>query len=192
MAASGCLQVLVATTTEIKHITVKKEENQHAISVQESLVQPLNHYLQLADQVNVMVEFEKTGRVFYDGTDGNITEIEFKNYADSLLGILMRGDRRKMEKLDHQPENMISKMLPSFLKMRYNKEVIELKIDEQRNILYCHGIVMGGWANGQSVIEVFSLGRLGDEFHQLATIHLWQIVNKLFEELIRQENYDLS
>ena len=58
----------------------------------------------------------------------------------------------------------MSKLLPPFLKMRYDKEVVSLKIDEQRNIMYCLGNQISGYAQGQSVIEVFYLGRLGNEF----------------------------
>ena len=86
-----------------------------------------------------MVECVKTGRVFFNGTDGNITEIRFEDYKNSFRGTFMYGDRRKMEKQDHQSENFLSKLIPSILKMRYVKEVDELKIDEQRNILYCLG-----------------------------------------------------
>ena len=60
-----------------------------------------------------MIEIEKTGRVFYDGTGGNITEIKFENYKDSLRGLFMYGDRRKMEKYDHQGENFIFKLIPN-------------------------------------------------------------------------------
>ena len=70
---TGCLHVLVATATEIKLILVKKEDNQHAIGVQESLIQSLNQEM----PPSIMIEFEKTGRIFYDGIDGNITEIKF-------------------------------------------------------------------------------------------------------------------
>ena len=66
-----------------------------------------------------MVECEKTGRVFFNGTGGNITELKFADYKNRLAGFLMYGDRRKMEKHDHQAENFISKLIPAVLKMRY-------------------------------------------------------------------------
>ena len=76
--------------------------------------------------------------------------------------------------------------------MRYTKEVVDIKIDEQRNIMYCLGIQQGGYAsgaNGQSVIEVFSLGRLGNEFTQLCSIGLWKIVAKLYKQLDQPDDY---
>lgn len=145
---------------------------------------------------SIIVEFQKTGRLFCDGTDGNITEIKFENSNETILGKLMYGDRRKLKKEDHQRENFLSKLIPSFVKtgllMRYTKEVVELKIDEQRNVMYCLGIQQGSYANGangQSVIEVFSLGRLGNECTQLCSIYLWKIAAKLYEQLGELDDY---
>ena len=71
-------------------------------------------------------------------------------------------DKRRLEKRDHQPENFISKILPYAMKLRYYKQVQEIKIDEQRNMLYCLGTMIGGKGDGMSLIEVFFLGDLAD------------------------------
>ena len=47
---------------------------------------------------------------------------------------------RKMEKADLQGENFISKMIPDFLKIRKLKEIVQLVVDDQRNMLYSLGI----------------------------------------------------
>ena len=79
---------------------------------------------QISDPVNVMVELEKTGRVFYDGTTGNVSEIVFKDYKNTFSGLFIKEfDKRKLEKLDHQNENIISKILPYAMKLRFNKIV---------------------------------------------------------------------
>ena len=121
IAIPGCLNVLVATASEIVLVHVRKAENSQSISVQWSSIQPMN---QISDPVTVMVELEKTGRVFYDGTTGNVSEIVFKDYKNTFGGLFMKEtDKRRLEKLDHQNENFISKILPYAMKLRFNKVV---------------------------------------------------------------------
>ena len=72
-------------------------------------------------------------------------------------------DKRKLESENHQKENFVTKMIPYMLKLDYYKVIEEIKIDEQRNMLYCLGSVIGGRGDGQSVIEVFTLGDVADQ-----------------------------
>lgn len=97
-----------------------------------------------------MVELEKTGRVFYNGINGNVCEILFKDYKNTFSGLLFMSsfDKRKLESENHQQENFVAKMIPYMLKLDYYKVVEEIKIDEQRNMLYCLGSVIGGRGDG--------------------------------------------
>ena len=57
---------------------------------------------QISDPVTCMVEYEKTGRVFYDGTTGNVSELVFKDYKNTFSGLFISDfDKRRLEKLDH-------------------------------------------------------------------------------------------
>ena len=111
-----------------------------------------------------MVELEKTGRVFFDGNDGHVSELVFQDYRNTLGGLMMNSnDKRRLGKKDHQSENFIAKMVPYVFKFKYDKQVQEIKIDEQRNMLYCLGTMIGGKGDGMSIIEVFFLGDLADQ-----------------------------
>ena len=50
-----------------------------------------------------MVELEKTGRVFYNGINGNVCEILFKDYKNTFSGLLFMNsfDKRKLESANH-------------------------------------------------------------------------------------------
>ena len=78
--------------------------------------------------------------------------------------------------MDHQKDNLIAKVIP-FFKPR-NKKVIQLRVDQQRNLLYSLGRVEVK-GHSLSVIDVFDLGCFGDEFSQKLTIEMWELVSSM-------------
>ena len=53
---------------------------------------------------------------------------------------LIQGERKKLKKNDHLEHSLISKLIPSFFKLEHKKSITDIKIDEQRNILYSIGM----------------------------------------------------
>ena len=56
----------------------------------------------------------------------------------------------------------IQNIVPSLLNPDATKVISQLKVDEQRNILYCLKEEQEGRCKGHSEISVFDLGMLGD------------------------------
>ncbi len=54
----------------------------------------------------------------------------------------MYGEKKKLKKNDLTEQSLISKLIPSFFKLHDKKTVTDIKIDEQRNILYSVSISM--------------------------------------------------
>lgn len=61
-------------------------------------------------------------------------------------------------------------MLPKFLKFADNKTITDLKIDEERNVLYSICTSIDEDSLGETVIEVFDLGVLANKFNKLTTL----------------------
>lgn len=138
-AAVDMRYVLVATDRRIQLLTMRRVPNSHELSVQEQGLQPLEQI-----QTRVLVEFEKLGRVFYARPGGKVSELKFENSAvvanHSLLSSitsLVLPTRKRLNRVDHQKENILIRVIPDFMKLtRQNAEIKQLKVDEQRNLLY--------------------------------------------------------
>ena len=59
---------------------------------------------------------------------------------------------------------MLSKLLPSFLKFNHRKNLIDIQIDEYKNILYGISISVEVESINETIIDVFDLGILGNKF----------------------------
>lgn len=119
-----------------------------------------------------IVQFKKNGRVFYGGSSGHVNELKFDDnrHQFNVLKILRGGERRKLNKSDHQNESIILKLIPSFFKYTENKTITDLKIDQVRNVLYSVAMSTEEDTEGETVIEVFDLGVLSNKFTKIATI----------------------
>jgi nuclear pore complex protein Nup155 len=75
------------------------------------------------------------GRIFVGGDNGKLSELEFCNES-SLFGKIMGDKPRKMKKIDHQEGNLLSRIIPKFLKFSDERMICDVSIDESRHILY--------------------------------------------------------
>ena len=129
----------------------------------------LNKVLLNGDQtITCMESIKKNGRVFFGGISGKVNELQFQDLTNSVFGIISV-ETKKLVKANLQPDGVIVKLLPSFFKSAPT-QVSQLKIDEQRNILYSLKHVTEGLKQGFSIVEVFTLGSLADKFYLTTTI----------------------
>jgi hypothetical protein len=84
---------------------------------------------------------------------------------------IWHGERRKLKVNDLQSESIMKKLLPSFLKFTQKKSIIDIKIDEHRNVLYSLSLSTDEESLNDSIIEVFDLGILGNKFSKLTTFN---------------------
>ena len=70
--------ILVATTHDIRLMTLKKDESSSHLILSETELSSLDQ-----GNTSVMVEFEKTGRVFFGSQGGRISELTFQNTENS-------------------------------------------------------------------------------------------------------------
>jgi hypothetical protein len=71
--------------------------------------------------------------------------------------------------------------MPGFFKLTENKSIVDIKIDEQRNILYSQCTSLDETTLYQTLVEVFDLGKLSNEFKKIATIRQYEVVERMFE-----------
>ena len=105
-----------------------------------------------------MVELEKSGRVFYAREGGRISELTFENtekaqkrdpnWTKFVYHNVLAGHKRRLFHVDHQKENLLLRALPEWVKQYPTKRVLQLKLDQQRNILYSLGESETGWTRG--------------------------------------------
>ena len=113
-----------------------------------------------------MVEFQKTGRVFYGRNGGRISELVFQNTEinpDLLTRVQNKvmGEKKRLYKVEHQKESIAMIFVPNFLKKlnsSYTKRLHQMTVDEQRNLLYSLSYSEHGWTEGHAVIEIIDLG----------------------------------
>lgn len=67
--------------------------------------------------------------MFYGGADGHIYELHIENDRLGLLS-LFTSENKKLMKNDLMEENILLKLIPSFLRLNEKKEVKDIKIDE--------------------------------------------------------------
>ena len=77
--------------------------------------------------------------------------------------------------------------MPSIFNRDATKVITSLKVDEQRNILYCLKEEQEGKCAGHSEISVFDLGMLGDQFNKVSSISLIDIMRRIDEYMGRTE-----
>lgn len=75
------------------------------------------------------------------------------------------------------------KLLPGFLKYNETKQITDLKVDEERNVLYSICNSTDADTLDQTVIEVFDLGVCSDKFSKIVTIKQGQVAYQLVEFL---------
>jgi hypothetical protein len=129
-------------------------------------------------KVNFLTEFKKNGRVFYASECGRVSEIQFRK-DNNFWHNLGKVSVLNIVENKGQKESIFMKLVPEALRVRFEKQVRQLTIDEQRNVLYSLAVVTEGFETGQSIIEVFDLGVLGDKFDLIQTIKQADIEKKL-------------
>ena len=71
--------------------------------------------------------------------------------------------------------------MPSFLRLTERKQIVDLILDETRNILYSHAFSDEHDTLGQGVIEVFDLGIQANQFQRVCTIRQYQLVKAILD-----------
>ena len=124
--------LIVATITEIRIFYYVK--NQRDLSVE-----LIDSKFKIATDSNIVqkiIQLRKNGRIFYGGSSGHVIELKYEDRSHFDVFSLMQGERRKLKKNDHQSENIIKKFLPGFLKFSNQKSLVDIKVDEYRNVIY--------------------------------------------------------
>lgn len=107
-----------------------------------------------------------TGRVFMCGRDGNLFELHYQA-EDSWF-------RKKVRKVNHT-QTLISAFVPSFLKFTTEDPIIDIAVDDDRNLLFT--------LSDKSCITVYDLGSDGEGFTQVASVYnVKKLVEKLWYE----------
>ena len=96
--------------------------------------------------VRHLIEFRKTGRIFYACDSGRVNEVQFSGSFWNIKSVFE--SKKSVQVVDRQKESFYMKLIPEVLKIRFSKEIIQLKIDEQRNLLYSLGVVTEGKGSG--------------------------------------------
>jgi len=106
-----------------------------------------------SDNVNMLkIVGMKNGRIFMCGKDGSLYELEYQ--AED------RWFQKKCRKVNHSSK-VLGYLMPSFLKFTQEDPIIDIAIDESRNILYT-------LSDKKSVIQVYDLGDKGDMIAKVA------------------------
>lgn len=82
--------------------------------------------------------------MFYSRENGRVSELLFENTDESrsktLIGTLMSmltSGRKRLHSVDSQKEHIAVRVIPNFFKiLAQERQVIQLRVDEQRNLLY--------------------------------------------------------
>lgn len=123
--------LLVATAVEIKIFIIKKNERDNRLTLLDTEL----HTAVGKNLVSKIVQLNKNGRVFYGGGDGHVNELKFEDNSLNLLSIFANSKKR-VKKNDLQEESILARLIPSFLKFSEKKQIVDIKIDEQRHMLY--------------------------------------------------------
>ena len=155
--------LLVATVSEIRALKIVRVENDIQIS-------ECGQKIQTDGLVTKITQFKKNNRIFYGGKQVNITELKLSdNIYDRLKEFFTQGTK-KLKKEQHM-DSVFSKMIPEFFKFGDKKEVHDIKIDEQRNVLFCLSYSVDRYECETGVIDIIDLGTLGDSFKKITTIY---------------------
>lgn len=124
--------LLVATTTDIKLITVSKGDARK-LKVQESNVETTPYSNDPAVVVTTITEFAKLGRVFIGLSSGEVLELIFESQEKSLF----RSQKKTIKAVDVSRSwamQLCYNLVPTWI--RTTMTVKSLEVDEQRNLLY--------------------------------------------------------
>jgi hypothetical protein len=69
----------------------------------------------------------KNGRLFYGGEEGQVKELLFQDYSNSVLSVLMQ-ETKRLGKVNHEQESLVSQLLPAFFKPA-KCAIVKLEID---------------------------------------------------------------
>lgn len=100
--------LLVATASEIKAYTFKRNNRDSRIEVLDSnLSLPAENY-----HITKIVQMKKNGRVFYGGANGHVNELKLEPTSKFDIIPFLSGERKKLKKKDLESENLIVRLMP--------------------------------------------------------------------------------
>jgi len=67
--------------------------------------------------------------------NGHLNELTLQDNSLSILSFFIN-EKKRLKKNDLHEKSILSKLIPSFLKFEENKELLEIKIDDQRNVVF--------------------------------------------------------
>jgi nuclear pore complex protein Nup155 len=106
-----------------------------------------------------MVGHNQSGRIFMGGQDGCLYELLYQGNPIELFSNKQLAEDgwfvKKCRKVNHT-SSMVSTYLPSFLKWTQDDHIIDMAVDQSRNILYT-------LSDKKSCIQVYDLGPNGTE-----------------------------
>jgi len=139
--------LVVATPVEVILLAVVVRDN--------GSINLLSTHLSIPSDNTQMLKVKgtRTGRVFMCGRDGNLFELHYQA-EDSWF-------RRKVRKVNHT-QTLISSFIPSFLKITTEDPIIDVAMDDERNLLYT--------LSDKSRITVYDLGSDGETFTVVASV----------------------
>lgn len=155
--------VAIATTVEIVLLAL-------IINDDNSIMIGPTHYNVATDNVKMLkIIGTQNGRIFLCGADGCVYEVEY-NLQDGWFGF-----QKKMRKLNKTAgaTSYISQLLP-FFGSTPNDPLIDCVLDRSRNLLYT--------LSEKSAIQVYHLGREGDQMNQIAVrTDIAQVAQKMVQ-----------
>ena len=108
----------------------------------------------------------------------NITELKLSDNLYDKVKEFLAGGNKKLKKEAHL-DSVFSKLIPQFFNMGSQREVYDIQIDEQRNLLYSLSFTMD--QHSYAAIDIIDLGVYGDGFKKITTIQQREIIDRYLE-----------
>jgi nuclear pore complex protein Nup155 len=149
--------LVLATPVEIVlvAVTVSKKIDSNQIEI---TLLPTNYSVP-TDNVNILkISGTSNGRIFLTGQDGCLYEFEYESDEGWI--------RKTTRKVNHS-RGLVKGIVPSFLRFSTESPLIDLAIDNERNLLYT--------LSEDSTIEMWDLGTSCDSISKVATYTVQQL-----------------
>ncbi|EFC50324.1 nucleoporin 155 [Naegleria gruberi] len=129
------------------------------------------NYIIPSDNVNMLkIVGTKNGRIFMCGKDGCLYELTYEPEEGWF--------KSKCRKLNHS-QSFVGLLVPSFLKFTHDDPIIDIVVDDTRNILYT--------LSDNMTIEVYDLGENGDSMRKVVSY------SNLLQDMMRKfPNYNCN
>lgn len=149
--------LVVATATQVILLAlVQDNNNAKLIRLQTT------KYIISSDNITISkIIGTENGRIFLAGDDGNLLEIWYENNQESWTAYLGLEPPYKCRKLKHGNNKLTNYIIPSFVWgiVGADESIVDIVIEGMLKLLYT--------ISSTGSLSVFSLGRNGNEFHQI-------------------------